>query len=156
MNTGSSAALAKRLAADLAAAGRTTWGRRVCAAGLMGLYGLLVYALVGFLIAPWLIERAVPRELSQALGRGATVESVRFNPFAFSLEVRGLRVQEPDGSQTFAGFDLLRVNVDPLWLVINRLSLRELTLTRPVVRLARDGQGRLNVADLFSDRKSVV
>src|SRR5690554_7779475 len=41
-----------------------------------------LYALAGFLLLPWWLEKALPEQLEQRMGWQAQVESIRVNPFA--------------------------------------------------------------------------
>ena len=48
---------------------------------------LLLYALTGFALAPYLLERYVARYAQEQLGSQTTIAGVRFNPFLLRLEV---------------------------------------------------------------------
>lgn len=61
--------------------------------------GLLVaYALFGFLLLPWLVQRYVPEYARDSLQRQASIGKVRVNPFLFTFEVNELRLAESDGT----------------------------------------------------------
>ena len=98
---------------------------------------ILLYALLGFVVAPPIVRHELEKNLSGLLGRQVTVESVRINPFALTASVRGLAVKEPDGAADFAGFEDLSVNVT--WSSLFRLGVvvESLSLTKPYVRVAR-------------------
>jgi hypothetical protein len=65
---------------------------------LAGLGLLVVYALVGFLLLPWLVQRYFPEYARDSLQRQASVGKVRINPFLFTFEANDLRLAEPDGT----------------------------------------------------------
>ena len=49
---------------------------------------ILIYAVIGFVVVPRLIVRAVPDYVAEHLQRKATIGKVRFHPFIFKLDVR--------------------------------------------------------------------
>src|SRR5262249_313187 len=103
---------------------------------------LVLYALIGFLLAPPLVRYKLERALREQLGRQVTVESVRINPFALSASVRGLAVKERDGSANAAGFEDLSVDVTLLSLLRGGVVVEAVSLTKPYFRIVRfeDGQ----------------
>ncbi|MCI0423702.1 MAG: hypothetical protein L0312_31535, partial [Acidobacteria bacterium] len=58
---------------------------------------LALYALVGFLLIPYLVQRYVPRIAAEQLKRQASVAEVRFNPFLFTFEVKDFSFKEAEG-----------------------------------------------------------
>ena len=46
---------------------------------------LAVYAGVGFLLVPHLLQRSAPSRLEEALGRKVLIERIRTNPFTLSI-----------------------------------------------------------------------
>ncbi|MGA8049539.1 MAG: DUF748 domain-containing protein [Burkholderiales bacterium] len=61
--------------------------------------GLLVaYALFGFLLLPWLVQRYVPDYARDTLKRQASIGKVRINPFLLTFEANNFRLAEADGS----------------------------------------------------------
>ena len=59
---------------------------------------LLLYALAGFVLAPYLVERYAPG-YAETLGAKASIGGVRINPFLLRLEERQLRLEHPPGRQ---------------------------------------------------------
>ena len=47
---------------------------------------ILVYAVAGFLVLPWWLQRALPDQVRQQLGWQLELADVRANPFALTLE----------------------------------------------------------------------
>lgn len=102
---------------------------------LIGLCVLLVlYALAGFLLLPWWLEKELPNQLEQRMGWQAQVSDIRFNPFVFSLEVDAFSAQDSD-DRPVAAFDHLRVNLDVLQLARGVVGFDEILLMKPDVRL---------------------
>jgi len=113
------------------------------AAGLLSLY-----AAVGFLVVPALVKARLPRALGELLGRTATVEQVRFNPFTFSLAVENFRIADRTGG-TWLGFDSLRLRLRPWALAAHTVSLAGLELLRPYGKVALLKDGELDCADVL-------
>ena len=56
---------------------------------------VFLYAIAGFLLAPTIIKSLAPKIIAEQLGRKATLDQVRLNPFALSLTLRGFQMEEP-------------------------------------------------------------
>lgn len=120
-------------------------GRRL----LLVLAGLLLlYALAGFLLVPWLVKPRLERAAAQTLKRPVTVAKVRFNPFTFTATVEGLRVGEPAGGDWLT-LRRLRVNQEVWSLLRHTLTFSEVAVEGLTVQIALDAQGRLNFQDLL-------
>ncbi|WP_243358617.1 DUF748 domain-containing protein [Fundidesulfovibrio terrae] len=114
-------------------------------------HGVLLMALAGSVVAPFLVQKYLQDEASRALGREIRLDSLRLNPFTFDLTASGLSIMDKDGGEPLAGFTRLELNLDPSKLAGSRLAVSRFILENPTVRLARDGQGRLNIADLIPE-----
>lgn len=111
---------------------------------------VVLYAVLGFLVAPRLIEQAVPKYAAERLQRKATVGKVRFHPFIFKLDVRDLALAENNGTP-IVGFKRLVVDFELSSLVrwawtFSRINIEGLELN---VELGSDG--RINL-DVLADR----
>ncbi|MDH3852298.1 MAG: hypothetical protein OEV09_14695, partial [Deltaproteobacteria bacterium] len=60
---------------------------------------VFLYSIAGFLVAPAIIKSKAPAIITEQLGRKATVEQVRFNPFALSLTLRGFELADLGGER---------------------------------------------------------
>ncbi|MGD8694158.1 MAG: DUF748 domain-containing protein [Syntrophobacterales bacterium] len=107
------------------------------------------YAIGGFLVAPAVIKSKAPAIIAEQLGRKATVEQVRLNPFALSLTLRDFELADVDGER-FIGFEELYVNFQLSSIFRRALTFAEISLTAPdgLVKVLADGN--LNVSDLFT------
>jgi hypothetical protein len=65
---------------------------------------VFLYSIGGFLVAPVIIKSKVPAIIAEQLGRKATVEQVRLNPFALSLTLRGFELGDLGGERFFSAF----------------------------------------------------
>lgn len=68
--------------------------------------GLLAYSLLGFLIVPWIARGEIASALGKTFDRPVTLHGLRMNPFALSVDLRGLSITEKDGTP-LTGFDRL-------------------------------------------------
>ncbi|HET8850679.1 MAG TPA: DUF748 domain-containing protein [Marinobacter sp.] len=105
--------------------------------GIMGFIalGLLaLYAIAGFLILPWWLERTLPEQLAERMGWNASVASVSANPFTLALELEQFSAADPDG-EPVAAFEHLRVNLNLLQGLRGIVGFEEVILTEPDIRL---------------------
>ena len=109
------------------------------------LAALFAYTLAGFYLVPAVLERQIVAQLERNFDRAASVDRVEFNPYALSLRVAGLSLQDEDGSR-LAGFDELFVNFQLSSLFRWALTFRELRLAGPYFHFERfaDGSSRLD------------
>jgi hypothetical protein len=112
---------------------------------------LIVYALVGYFLAPYLIARSVPDFAQTNLGAQATVGKVRINPFLLQFEANDFRL-DTEGRPAVA-LDRLFVDLELSSLLrwAWRFSDVQLDGLRINAEIARDG--RFNLAEL-ADRWS--
>jgi hypothetical protein len=109
---------------------------------------LLLYTGLGFLAVPPIARKQIVKGAATKLGRDVKVEQVRFNPYALSITVRGVTLQDPDGT-AFVGFDELYINFQASSLFRWAYTFREVRLDslRMHVRLMPDGKP--NFADIM-------
>ncbi len=113
---------------------------------------ILLYAILGFFIAPLIIKSALLSNGSEVLGRAVRVKEVSFNPFALSLSIRNFEVSEPDGER-FAGFGELYVNFQLSSLFRQAYTFDEIRLTAPEGNITILSDGNLNFSDLLSSQE---
>ena len=118
----------------------------ILAAGILG--GLvLLYALAGAVLLPWLVKRELPAFAQEKWNARARVGEVEFNPFTLRLRAAGLALEEKSGKPLLA---LREAVADLEWRSLARrgVVLSELKLAEPVVRVEISEKGRLNFASL--------
>ena len=121
---------------------------------LVGLAGaLLLYSLIGFFLAPWLVKRIATDQIVNGYGASLTLDKVAINPFVLSLQLDGVGLTDPEG-QPLAAAEQIFVNVQLSSLFNWALTLAEFRLTAPRLDLARDAQGQLNVDFLLAGEES--
>ena len=115
------------------------------AAGLLALY-----ALAGFFLAPYLLQREIPRFAETRLQAQASAAEVRVNPFLLTVEVRGFRLAERGQSPALA-FDRLFVDFESSSLFRWAWTFADITLERPELNVDINPRGEVNLA-LLLDR----
>ncbi|WP_404366561.1 DUF748 domain-containing protein [Marinobacter sp.] len=95
---------------------------------------LVLYALAGFILLPWWLERALPDRLEQHLGWSASVNQVTFNPFTMTLDLEGLAAEDRAGDRVLE-FDRFHVDLGFLQLFRGVISLDVVELEGPFVRV---------------------
>jgi hypothetical protein len=110
-----------------------------------------VYALFGFLILPVILKSVLPKAVSDALHRKASVGSVRVDPFELSVSVRGLAVTERDGPGTWISAEEIFINLQLASVFRGGPVLGEARLLRPYVNVSRRGDGSYNFSDLIEE-----
>jgi hypothetical protein len=104
---------------------------------------VLAYTLIGFLLLPWIIERQLVAFGETRLERPLTVERVRLNPYALSLTVDGLRLDEQDGTPIGA-LEQLYVNFQATSLFRWAWTFKDLQLQGPYLNFVRYEDGSNN------------
>ncbi len=110
---------------------------------------LLVFAILGFGVAPPVARHYGEQILGEKLGRAVSVERIGFNPFTLTAEAQGVRIMEADGQQEAFGVDLLRANLELESLIRGGPVLRELSIAGPRLVLVNEGDGRYNWSDVI-------
>jgi hypothetical protein len=109
--------------------------------------GLLLYSALGFLVAPGVIERGIPRYVEENLQRRASMGGVSVNPLLFKVEIRDFALTERDGAP-IAGFERLLVNFELSSLLRWAWTFSEIALDGLDLRLDIAPDGTLNLAAL--------
>jgi len=104
---------------------------------------IVVYALLGFFLAPWLVKNSVTNAVRDNLGVELTLQKVSVNPFALSLGIDGLELDDPAGDP-FLAVDRIFINFQLSSLFRWALTFREFHIESPHLHLARDGSGEFN------------
>ena len=109
---------------------------------------LVLYALAGFFLAPWLVRRELVAFARDELGRVAEVQRIEINPFALSFRLQGFRLKDKDGSNLM-GLDDLIVNLEAESLIHRAWTFSEVRLGGPYMKVMRDARGAINLMTLL-------
>ncbi|MFZ7127794.1 MAG: DUF748 domain-containing protein [Desulfobacterales bacterium] len=128
-------------AARIGAILRNRWFRIV---GIL----FLLYALFGFVLAPLLVTRYLPRLAEDHLHRQARIGEVRINPLVFTFEARDFSLSEPDGAP-IAGFGRLFVDFETSSLLRRAWTFKDVHLAQPMLNLDIAADGTLNISRMI-------
>ena len=110
---------------------------------------LVVFSILGFLVAPPILKSILIKKLSENLHRSVAIKQIRVNPFVLSLTIRGFSLKERTGEDTFISFDELYLNLQSISLLKRGFVLSEIKLTKPYVNIVRNEDGSYNFSDLL-------
>jgi len=124
--------------------------RKLRLAAFIAIALVATYAFAGFLLAPWMVERELPRFFQEGLHHRARIGPVSFNPFTLKLQVRDFALETMAGLPVLAFGDAV---VDLEWRSLLRRAwvLDEVRLVDPALHLEIEKDGRLNLAALAPD-----
>ena len=111
---------------------------------------IVVYTLVGFFLAPYLVKRQLTNYTAEQLGRQLSVNKLRVNPYALTLDISGLALKEADGSPILS-FDRLFVNFELNSLFRWAWTFAEISLNRPILHIDIRPGGVVNLVHLLED-----
>ena len=126
-------------------AGGSVWKRRL----IIALGCVIAYALLGFLAAPALLRWQGEIRLGELLQREVKIESVAINPFLLTLDVGGFSVRPTGADGDDAEFEQLHADLELESIIRGGPVLRELRLTKPLVRVALLDDERNNWSDVI-------
>lgn len=116
---------------------------------------LLLYAAIGFLLAPWLVKKYAVEFVRDTYAAELRIAKVAVNPFAMSLGVTGLELDDPDSLPT-ARVQEIFVNFQLSSLFRRAWTFDEFRATDPEIFIARDEFGMLSLAYLFANPADVA
>ncbi|SPP65392.1 DUF748 domain-containing protein [Nitrospira lenta] len=108
---------------------------------------LLLYALVGFFLLPYLITTYAVPKVAETIRHPVAVREVAVNPFELSLRITGLEIRESDQTP-MVGFEEFFVNFQAVSLFRLAYVFDAIRLTMPYVAAKVAPNGHLNVLDL--------
>ncbi len=109
---------------------------------------LVVYAVIGFWVAPGIVKSRTLEALSERTGRQITLQEVSVNPFALSVTFRGFAVSDRDG-EPLLSFDELYVNYQIISLITGAQTFSEISILNPHIRALVRVDGSMNFADVM-------
>ncbi|MEJ2604078.1 MAG: DUF748 domain-containing protein [Gammaproteobacteria bacterium] len=102
-----------------------------------------LYALAGFFLAPWLIERQAVKTVAEQFDSELRLGEVAVNPFVLSLRIDGLELDDPTG-EALARIRQIFVNFQTSSLFRWAFTFDEFRVDEPELFVSRDGEGRFN------------
>ncbi len=114
---------------------------------LAGVGAVLLYALLGFLLAPRLCKRYVSKFAAEKLKRNASIVEVRVNPFLFTFDAQGFVLKEADDSPIM-GFERMFVDFELSSLFRWAWTFADIRIEEPSLHVEIRQDGRLNLSAL--------
>lgn len=114
---------------------------------LIGALVLVIYALVGFMLLPKLIQHYLPVYTQEQLQRPASIGTVRVNPFLLTLEINHFQLQESDG-QPIAAAQRLYIDFETSSLWRWAWTFADIHITALDLHIDIDKAGRSNLGKL--------
>jgi len=112
---------------------------------------LALYALVGFVLAPWLVKKNAIEVVADTFGSELKLEKVAINPFVLSLRIDGAELKDPSGAP-FLRVQQVFVNFQSSSLFRWAWTFDEVRIDGPEAFLARAGDGQLSAGFLAPQR----
>ena len=109
---------------------------------------IVLWAGLGFLVAPSIVRTLGERELTRLLDREVRIGQVSVNPFALSVELRAVSLTERDGGDA-AQVESLYLNLESSSLVHAGVVASSLRARGVQIKLRRDASGRFNWSDVI-------
>ncbi|WP_040844575.1 DUF748 domain-containing protein, partial [Nitrospirillum viridazoti] len=109
---------------------------------------MALYTLGGFFVAPPVLRREIVDVAQKAFQRPASLDEVRVNPYALSVELRGFRLTEADGAPLL-GFDRLYVRLALSGLLRWAWGVNDIQLDGLKATLVRYGETDTNIGRLI-------
>jgi len=103
--------------------------------------------LLSMLIVPWQIKVQGSKWFAENTTRTLTIEKAFFNPFALTVEVKGVTLTEQQSSQPFVAFDRLMISGSVRSLIDLALILDRVELDAPYVNIELLGKQEFNFSD---------
>jgi len=110
--------------------------------------GILLYALIGFLLVPWILGKVIPTKAGDLLGRKVSVERIRINPFVLSGSFQGAVVEDTDGSPLLS-WEEVYGNLQLSSIFHWAPTFKEVRIVSPYVHFQINPDQTFNVSDII-------
>lgn len=111
-------------------------------------FAVVSYTLLGFLILPPIIKAVAESTLQKELNRKVEIKSFRLNPYAMSVTIRGLNIQDPD-TRTLLSWDEVHVNFRLLSVFTRAWGFDNVRVINPYVRVQMNKDRTFNFTDIL-------
>jgi hypothetical protein len=110
---------------------------------------IVLYAVLGFFVAPWAIKKLAIDAVSSNLQAQLRIDKVSLNPFVMSLGIQGLELDLASG-EPLARAQRIYLNFQTSSLFRWAWSFAEMRFDGPELFLSRDSSGVLNLSTLMA------
>jgi len=111
----------------------------------------VAYTAFGFLILPPLTRIIAEKQLTKMVGRTLTIEKIKMNPFALTVDISGLKFARKESADPLLAFDALHANLQGVSLFKLAPVVREVRLDGPYFYIAHQKAYDLKAGFNFSD-----
>jgi uncharacterized protein involved in outer membrane biogenesis len=108
---------------------------------------VVLYALLGFFLAPWLFKRYVSNYAEKKLARKAAMVELRVNPFLFTVDAKEFVFEEADG-RPILGFGRLFIDFELSSLFRWAWTFADIRIEQPSLHAEIQLDGRLNLLSI--------
>ncbi len=108
---------------------------------------LVLYALLGYLAAPFALRWYAPKYAREQLQCEASLDKVYIDPFRMIFEANGFNLLGPDGAK-LTGFERLFFDFEVTSLFRWKAMFREVRLEKPAIHIAFEQDGSINLTKL--------
>ena len=109
---------------------------------------LLLYAVSGFFILPFVLRSILERELNSKLNAKIEIGSVAINPFALSISINQFKSFD-ENQNSLLTFDKFYINFQTRSLIELAPTFSLISLENPDVRIGRRLNGKFNLDNLI-------
>ncbi|MBP1746305.1 MAG: hypothetical protein H6Q54_920 [Deltaproteobacteria bacterium] len=109
----------------------------------------LFFTIAGFFVVPPLAKHLLIKNLSESLNRDVSIQQIKVNPYKLTVAVRGVVVKEKETSETVLSFEEFFANIQAVSLFKRAIVVREVSLTKPYIKVIRNEDGSYNFSDLI-------
>jgi AsmA protein len=111
--------------------------------------------LAKMLVTPEAIRKYVLPRVEKAVHRRVVMADAKIGLFS-GIALKGLKVYEKDGTETFVSFKEARMHYQLLPLLSRRVVIDEVVLGTPDIHIVRNADGSFNFSDLLQKEKPEV
>ncbi|WP_304545971.1 DUF748 domain-containing protein [Sulfurimonas microaerophilic] len=117
------------------------------------LYIVLVYAIIGFLILPFVIKSQLPKLIEQNTNTKASIETVYINPFLFKAKISGIKLYDLK-EKPLLTLDSLFVDVDVYSLIYGAFNIAKLEISEPHIYIVNNVDKTINLLNIMKSSQA--
>ena len=116
----------------------------------IALYLILFYSLVGFVVVPLVLKPQVIDIVAKETNAKISIDSVFFNPYAFYLNISGLKLSSKDDKE-LVYIKEIHLNLELYSLINSAIHIKNFILEEPRISLVLDKDKKINFASIAKD-----
>lgn len=114
---------------------------------------LLLYAVVGFFVLPWLAKSQIIKLVAQETNAKVHIESIYFNPFLFKLKFHNLQLTDKANTPLIQ-FKTFSLNLELYSLFAKTVHIKNILLDKPELFLALSQEKKLNLLGILKETQA--